>query len=599
MRNDKPILMGKKKSVEKTKLPRIDFIRAALLAILALLIWCTAYNRWTVESWQTPLAYRSDIQKRDVVDALARIKAARDGELWPWHFTNIPQLGAPHDANWNDYPVMEKPLFCLAGLMAKMIGIFAAANLTVLLGQVLAAVSFYAACRMLNYSWIWAFAGALIFAFARFAFAHGLHHIMITYYWHLPLCLVVILWMMDKEGIGFGERRFIFALIVAFITGIQNIYYTNLFAQFVLFAGLVQGWRHGWRATWPALAIIGTAAAAFLLMNLNTIFYQLIHGPNTAAIVRVYAWMEIYGLKMVDLVVPPSDHPFPLFALWGTAHLKNLVLSAGEGFASGYLGIFGLGALAWLVVVSLRRVIEQEKLPIETFLILWIFLYAEVGGINGVLGTLGFQLFRAATRYSIFILCLVLMYAVGQLSSFPWKKTYMAYEAAILILLIALWDQMPPQVSAQELKDTAQAIASDRHFTERMEEHLPPNAMVFQLPIIPFPETPGAGIGAYDHFRPYLYSRSLRFSFGSDKGRPEEAWQSRLSQLSFREAVDQLENYGFSAIYLNRDGFPDRGDVLLKNLQEMGYTDQIESDQKDLVCVLIKPSSQPVLPAAY
>jgi hypothetical protein len=205
-----------------------DIIRAALLAILVGLVWCATYDRWTVESWQTPLTYLSDPEKGDVLNRFAEVRAARDGYFRPFLWTNIPELGAPYAANWDDNPITEKPLLWATGLLARMMGIFAAANVAVLVGQVLAALSFYTACRMVNGSWIWSFAGGLAFAFARYAFAHGLHHLTVLYYWHVPLCLVVCEWVIRREGIKFGERRFVFALLVALITGIQHVYYTNL-----------------------------------------------------------------------------------------------------------------------------------------------------------------------------------------------------------------------------------------------------------------------------------------------------------------------------------------------------------------------------------
>ena len=579
----------KKKSTDQEwTVSRADLIRAALLVVFTILFWCTSYHRWTAESWQTTLTYLSDPAKGDVLSHLAWIKAARDGHISPFFFNNIPELGAPHIANWDDYPLTEKPLIILTGWLARGIGLFAAANIVVLLGQVLAALGFYAACRMLNCSWIWAFAGALVFAFSRYAFAHGLHHLEVAYYWHVPLCLVVCEWVMRGEELKLGERRFVFALVVALVAGVQNIYYSFMFVQFVFFGGLVQAWQRGWRQALPAAAIIGTSAAAFLLMNLNTIFYQLAYGENQGAVVRNYQWLEIYGLKLVDLVVPPPDHAFPPFASWGSSHVAEVLLAPGELPPSAYLGLLGLGALSWLVIVSWKRAVNRSMLPLEAFLILWIILFAAVGGINGVLGTLGFQLFRATTRYSIFILCIVLMYAVRRLSLLEFRKKSLVYGAAVLAVVIALWDQTPPMVTDKDLAEIASQVASDRHFTESMEQRLPPGAMVFQLPMMDFPESPAQGVGAYDHLRPYLYSHSLRFSFGADKGRPEADWQHDLSQSPLADVITQLESAGFAALYLNRSGFPNNGEGLIKALKDKGLDDVIESERGDLLCVFLK-----------
>jgi len=464
---------------------------------------------------------------------------------------------------------------------------------------VLAALAFYTACRLLNANWTWAFAGALIFGFARYAFAHALHHLTILYYWHVPLCVLVGYWAISGEGIKWDGRRFYIALAVAFITGVQNVYYTNLFAQFVLFGGLLQGWRRGWRAAVPAGAVIGTAAVAFLVMNLNTIFYHMAHGGNDQAVTRNYQWLEIYGLKIVDMVVPPPDHPVSFLASWGAAHLKEVVLAPGELPPSGYLGIVGLAACAWLVVISLRQAIGREKLPLETYFILWILIYAGVGGLNGIMGTLGFQLFRATTRYTIFILCIVLMYAVGYLSAKVSRDKMLIYIASVVLTALALWDQMPPIVSSEELATTAQSVASDRHFTEEMEKRLPPNAMVFQMPVMDFPETPAPGVSPYDHFRPYLFSQHLRYSFGSDKGRPQQHWQESVKQMQqLNDLVTRLEGYGFAAIYVNRGGFTDKAEPMIDMFKKMGRGDIIESEQHDIYCVLLKPAAQPTLPDA-
>jgi len=570
------------------RVPSIDLGRAAALAIITILLWCTLYNRWTAESWQTPLDYLSDPQKGDVFENFAWIKAAGDGHMSPFFYSFIPELGAPHVANWDDFPLPEKPLLILTGWLAHAIGLFAAANMAVLLGQVLAALSFFAACRLLNGSWIWSFAGALVFAFSRYAFSHGLHHLEVLYYWHLPLCLVVCEWLFRGDGMKLGERRFVFALIVAFVTGIQHIYYTFIFVQLVFFGGLVQGWRRGWRHAIPAAAIIGVSAAGCLLMDLNTVFHDVAYGGNSGAVVRDYHWLEVYGLKLVDLAVPPPDHAFPPFAAWGAQHLKEIVLSPGEMPPSGYVGLVGLSAMAWLVFASVRRAIDRSTLPLESFFILWIILLASVGGINGVVGTLGFYMFRATTRFSILILCIVLIYAVRQLSLVKFKGNWPAYVLAVLVVLIAYWDQTPPMVTDKDIAEVASEVASDRHFTENMEQRLSPGAMVLELPLMDFPESPAPGVGAYDHFRPYLFARDLRFSFGSDKGRPEGDWQHQLANLPLGVIVSDIQSNGFAAIYLNRGGLFNKGESLIKGLKALGCSDTLESERGDLVCIFLK-----------
>ena len=129
--------------------------------------------------------------------------------------------------------------------------------------------------------------------------------------------------------------------------------------------------------------------------------------------------------------------------------------------------------------------------------------------------------------------------------------------------------------------------------------------MVFQLPVMDFPESPLPGISSYDHFRPYLYSRSLRYSFGSMKGRPREEWQKAVQQklvegaavdqqaqkirfniANVNKAVDEIQKRGFAALYVNRNGFPDRGKGLFEALAELGFdAPPINSPLGDLSCL--------------
>ncbi len=473
------------------------------------------------------------------------------------------------------------------GGLAHGIGLFAATNAMLMLVQVLAVLGFYAAARMLGSSWEWAAAGGLVYAFSRYEFAQGLHHLAITAVWHVPLDLVICEWLFRGE-VGLRGRNFILALLLAVATGAQNVYYAVLFGQFVLFAGLYQMWRGGWRQALPAAAVLGGLVASFFLMNLHTLVYRLANGPG-GAVLRVYQWLEIYGLKLVDLVIPPPDHPFGPFADWGQGHIHEVVLSPGEMPPTGYIGLIGLAALTWLAVFSLRRAGLRSSLPLETYFILWIIVFACVGGINGVLGTLGFHLLRSTTRYSIVVLAIALLFAARQLSLINYAKAkWLPGVAAVLAAVFALWDQMPPTVTDQDLAMLTAQVDADRKFTEAMESQLPAGAMVFQLPAMEFPEGPAPGMPPYDHLRPYLFAKQLRFSFGTDKGRPDGEWQKSTGQLPLEPMVGELVGKGFGALYVNRSGYADHGAGILDALKGMGYTNVIENDRGDVFCVILR-----------
>jgi len=186
------------------------------------------------------------------------------------------------------------------------------------------------------------------------------------------------------------------------------------------------------------------------------------------------------------------------------------------------------------------------------------------------------------------------------------RQLWMA--AAVILCGLVLWDQVPKAPSKERLAEIDRQVTADREFTEKMEAALPDGAMVFQLPVMEFPESPMPGVPPYDHFRPYIFGGDLRFSFGTHKGRDREKWQPavqgkffegatldqqagmiRVKQANARAAVDELKRLGFSAIYINRNGFPDRGKGIEEALLELGYTKPpIRNATGDLACIVLE-----------
>jgi phosphoglycerol transferase len=98
-----------------------------------------------------------------------------------------------------------------------------------------------------------------------------------------------------------------------------------------------------------------------------------------------------------------------------------------------------------------------------------------------------------------------------------------------------------------------------REFVGRVEASVPAGSWVYQLPYAMFP--PGAQPGQmfdYDHFRPYLYSRSLCWSYGAMHGRDGDAWRQRVAEQPLEEQVKLVSAVGFRGLYLDRAGFEDR-----------------------------------------
>ncbi|MEI7780401.1 MAG: hypothetical protein WCJ18_00575 [Planctomycetota bacterium] len=504
-------------------------------------------------------------------------------------------------------------------LFANVFGIFGGLNLTLLLGHMLAAGIFFFVARFSGCNNLWSFVGGVAYGLSPYMFAQSPHHSGIEWAWHVPLFTLVWRWVSTEPGIAPKTLRFRQATVIGFLTGLLNVYYTNILCQLTLVGAAIQYLRTRARPAFlAALAVIGAAAIGFAISNLDTWTFKAVYGPNEGALVREYKWLEIYGLKIKDLFIPPVTHHSEMLATFSQAHRQVAPLLDEDG--ASYQGIVGIACLIWLAGTAVNCMIRgrEKDVPIEAWWVLWIVLMFTTGGLNSLFAaTTGFTMFRGGCRYSIVILAITLLWATRRLSAMQAAAetksddvatTRLWMAGAVVICGLIFWDQVPRTPTKELLATIDRQVAADREFTEKMEAALPDGAMVFQMPVMEFPESPMPGVPPYDHFRPYLFSKHLRFSFGTHKGREREKWQPavqgkffegaaldqqagkiRVNEANARAAVDELKRLGFSAIYINRNGFPDRGKGIEEALLDLGYSKPpIRNATGDLACVVLE-----------
>lgn len=585
-----------------------------------LLAWCVATATSSFTAFGRSAAYLEDPNKSDIVWVYATLKANTDGESLPLLWKTVSRLNAPFTANWTDWPSLDELHGLALLILAKVFGVFGGLNAALLLGHLLASATFYGVARANGTSQLWSGVGGLAYGLSPFMFAQSPHHSGVQWAWHVPLFALVWRWVATDPGIEPWSRRFKEATGIGLLTGLLNVYYTNILCQLTLVGAALRYLRTRARpALLAALAVIGAAAIGFAVSNFDTWTYKAVNGPNSGALVREYKWLEIYGLKIKDLVIPPVTHRSEAFRTFGENHRKEAVLNDEDGCP--YLGIVGLACLAWLTATSVSCVVHgrEKQIPLETWQVLWIVLMFTTGGLNAIIGALGFTMFRTGARYSVVILAIVLLWAARRLSAIQAPADEKQPQAGLAISPVwaaaaiaacglILWDQVPRPPSREQIAEIERQVEADREFTGKMEAALPEGAMVFQLPVMEFPEGPIPGVPPYDHFRPYLFSKHLRFSFGSHKGRERERWQPavqaklfeganldqqagiiRVNEANAKVAIDELKRLGFSAIYVNRNGFPDRGKGLEEALLALGYDKPpIRNAMGDLTCIVLK-----------
>jgi hypothetical protein len=224
----------------------------------------------------------------------------------------------------------------------------------------------------------------------------------------------------------------------------------------------------------------------------------------------------------------------------------------------------------------------------------WVAAYtaafAVVGGLNYLLGSLGFVMLRGGNRYSIVILCAALLFCCR---SFHRIRSI----AARRLVLVAIFLAGAAEVAAINIparrnvdRTLFDRVDSDRAFARELEGGLPPGAMVFQLPVVGFPEVPPIHeMNCYEHFRPYVWSKALRFSYGAHKGRLTSLWQSAIVRQGPDVFLPFLEACGFDALMINTAGYPDKAAALEDDLARRGCPVIARDRPGSLVAYRLKP----------
>jgi len=569
---------------------RLYFSDMLFVAGLVTFFWCWLWGKSSWMDMASPVVYSGD-----VVYEFAHIKAFASGQAMPFLFKSIPTLNAPFQANWNDFPFPDL-IYFPAGALSAIFNLTIGASLYLLLMQVIAGLSFYVSGRLLSYRRDFVLAGAVLFALSPFAFYRNLAHLNLSVYWHIPLLLLAVTWCDNPLRLKLQHKHTALVMVMlAFVAGLYNPYYLSAFLvllAFILCGHVINRSRRNIILTGGMLiaAILG-----FLLSNADTLLFALFEGGNPAAVQRELWGLTVYGLRLPDLIFP-MNHRLDLLQELGQKVKVEMYPEYLRGEAqTAYIGLVSIIGLVWLLVKNTINVAAKRfgQIPIWYWMALCIIAFGIVGGLNYLLGSFGFVLLRATNRFSIVLMAIALFFLCEKLPKTRIGKP--VFFLPFLMLALGLFDQIPQRASAGYVKSMLAAVDRDRNVAYQLEKELPGSAMVFQLPVKAFPETFSVhNMQDYDQFRPWLYTKNLRFSYGTVKGRGDADWQLIVESLSVPDMIKQLEQYGFAAVLVNKKAYKDGAQELDAQMQSGGCK-KILNDG-DFIAFRLNPSSKPQLP---
>jgi len=536
---------------------------------------CLAILVWVMQLWRADLPVPFGYRGSDSFFHFMQAKSLLDNG---WYLEN-PFIGMPTGMEFYDFPLTENLHF----LVMKLVSLAAAdfgrtVNGYYLLTFPLSAMTALGVFRHFRMSSLPAAAGAILFAFLPYHFWRGQEHIFLASYHLVPLAVLIILWVAlgddadrgaerrGRPGTGWPTPRVAAGLAIGLAVGFAGVYYAFFAAVLLGVVGGIHGLRT--RQLRPLLCAAGFTAAilAGVLANVApNLAYMWHHGKNPE-LYRVASEAEPYGLKIVQLLLPVRGHHLPALAGLAETYARGPLVNENQTAALGAVGGLGfLALLAWPVLGG--RLGGQapllERLSLLTYAAL---LLATIGGFGALIALLGFPLIRAYNRMSVFIgffslfAIVVLLDRLGRRLHGPGLSHGLFGAMVVALTVGGVLDQTGRRI-VPPYPELEADYRSDRDFVRRIEGAVPPGAMIFQLPYVPFPESapPVHRLRDFHLFRGYLHSTGLRWSYGTMKGRPGDAWQRKVAAMPPEEMAEALAVVGFAGIYLDRNGYADGG----------------------------------------
>ncbi|HWB11214.1 MAG TPA: hypothetical protein VG826_18440 [Pirellulales bacterium] len=541
-----------------------------------------------------------------------------------WYLNN-PQLAAPSLAQMHDFPTSDSLHFAIIKLLGcSGLSWSVVFNLYYLLTFPLTALTSVFVLRQLGIKGSPAFVISQLYAFLPYHWNRGEIHLFLAAYYVVPLSVLVAIWIclgrlgvtdageprLEQQSVGGGSprRRLGLSVLISALQSSAGVYYA-FFASFLfLVASVAACWRNrSLRPFVPAALLVAVTVAGVAANTAPSLIYWYRQGANPEVAQRSLMDAEIFALKLAPLLLPVEWHNLPpLAALRLRYNTSSLLINES---ASATLGVVGsIGFLAMLGWILFGRSASQRHPLVDALstMNLALVLLATSGGFGVLFSLLVHSQIRAYNRASVFIAFFALAtVAVGldwvaRRCSTGWSRGALSLSL-VALLAVGVLDQSSLEMLPVPVWETdrRRQFAVDADFVSQIEAALPPGAAVYQLPYAEFPEAPAVHLmDAYEHFRPYLHSKSLRFTHGAMRGRDADRWHRSLRDLPIDEFLSEVGRAGFQALYIDRRGYGDGGRELEAKLKERLGQEPMESKSGDRTCfVLSRTFSGPVLEA--
>jgi phosphoglycerol transferase len=567
------------------------WVAGALLSVVGASVVLTGWPEGLRPNLQFPYGYADD--------SLFHLWMAQR-VIEGWLFENV-RSGFPFGSNFLDYPGSD----AANHLIIKILGLasgsaHAALNLFFLISFAAIFVATYAVSRTIGLCRALSACCGVIFAFQSFHFLR-VSHVFFASYFVAPIFFYFgfkifcapagALWPTRPWGV-------ILTLVGLALLASFGVYYA-LFGVVVLLVAGTSAWakHRDIRRLMAALAMTFAVAIGIAANIAPNVIHMVRHGHNPEAVVRHAVETEIHGLKLIQLLLPRPGHRSERLAEISRSYAATRPLVSENATAAlGAVGASGFLVLAVALFLKLSGREVDPRLSLLGLMTLVLFLVGTIGGLGSIFALIVSPVIRAWNRVSIFIayasvtaFFLALQILVRRFVNES-RQAIALLAAAVAVGTFGILDQTVAACRSCNER-TLTKFMLDRDFVGRIEQLLPANASVYQLPYIPFPEFPPVKrLDGYEPAAGFVHSKTLRWSFGGMKGREADRFFKALALRPIEEQIDVIRRRGFGGIYLDRRGYDDGARELLERVTSLVGAPAARRRDDEVVFFVLGPS---------
>ena len=492
------------------------------------------------------------------------------------------RIGAPEISALVDFPAMDL-------LMASMIWIIslftsstsAIAYVYLMITFLLDALSMSLLLRKMGINDTTVFVISILFSAAPFHFFRYLSHAVLSNYMSFAITIYLSFCILDIFDMAKNKWKICFCCILLGF-GYGYYYAFGLIVLSMAYVIKFVNLNHK-KEIFRKLWIFAFVLATILISLIPKIGYGVLYGTNPIVGKRSFVEQETYGLKIIQMLLPPSYSRFSALRELNLEYSQKAPYVNENALASlGMIASAGFLLLCVMLICSFasRKKREgNERLVIDFLSLstLTLILMGSIGGFGEIFNYLVTAQIRCYNRSSIYIAGTSLLLLAILLHKAYEKKKQISYMISGIIFLIGLVDQVNIHPNHWQ-EDTKNKQLTYEKFFENVEERLSDGAMVYQLPYLDFPEVSSSY--DYKHLIGYLFTDTLKWSYGGVKGRNEAAGNLNLDNGMSNRFLAEIQAAGFEAVYIDLDGYEDGGSRVMQFYDNIGVEPIVSDDGK-------------------